>query len=157
MNETTSGAMRLPSVWDPAPSTTVRMSRVRRSGSTPELVVRKVVRELGGTYRTQNQDLPGSPDLANRTRRWAIFVHGCFWHRHSCRRATIPRRNQSLWEAKFERNRRRDRRAIRALRDLGFLVVVVWECRVKDEARLRQRLRAQLHGRFPRRRSGLAP
>ncbi len=105
------------------------MASVRRSGTSPELAVRKVLATYGLRYTLNNRDLPGSPDLANRSRRYAIFVHGCFWHRHSnCPRSTTPSRNREFWQAKFDANVVRDRGAIRALRRMGYSVVVVWEC-----------------------------
>jgi len=81
------------------------------------------------------RSLPGSPDFANKGKRWAIFVHGCFWHRHSgCHKATIPKANRQFWLTKFTDNRARDARAIRALRADKFRVIVVWECEIaKDE------------------------
>jgi DNA mismatch endonuclease (patch repair protein) len=89
--------------------------------------------------------LPGSPDLANRTRRWAIFVHGCFWHRHTgCIRTTTPKRNRPFWTAKFEANCARDRRVRAALRRLGFRTLVIWECQAEREEFALRRLRAWL-------------
>jgi DNA mismatch endonuclease, patch repair protein len=118
-----------------------QMARVRQSGTAPEMVVRAVCRVLGFRFTTDNRDLPGSPDLANRRRGIAIFVHGCYWHRHAnCRRTTTPARNREFWEAKFIANVRRDRRAIAALRRLGYRVMVVWECRARLPAALERRM-----------------
>lgn len=126
-------------------ATSKRMKRVRRSGTDPELVVRSLLRDLGTAYRIRNPDLPGNPDLANRKRRWAIFVHGCFWHGHSnCSRAKLPVRNQSYWSAKIQRNRARDVAAIRALRLRGFAVLVIWECELRDLPLLRAQIAARL-------------
>ncbi len=92
-------------------------------------------------YRTSNEDLPGSPGLANRSRRWAIFVHGCFWHRHSgCSKATAPKRNAAFWSAKFQRNVERDREARGALRRVGFRVLTLWQCEVESPGILARRL-----------------
>ena len=113
----------------PTPATSRRMARVRRSATTPELAVRSALTERGIRFRVSNYDLPGSPDVANRNARWAIFVHGCFWHRHQgCRRATTPSRNAEYWQQKFLTNVRRDARAQRRLRQAGWTVFVVWEC-----------------------------
>lgn len=113
------------------------MGRVRQSGTTPELHVRALVCSMGHRYRIRNSDLPGSPDLANRTQKWAIFVHGCYWHSHSgCPRATVPKRNRAFWLAKFKRNSERDRRAEEALWRLGFRVAVIWECEAGDRRQL---------------------
>src|SRR5262249_2591674 len=90
----------------------------------------------------RNGDLPGSPDAANRTRLWAVFVHGCFWHRHDgCVRTTTPKRNRAFWEAKFAANQTRDRRAGLALRRLGYTVVIVWECEAERHISLVRKLR----------------
>lgn len=103
--------------------------------------MRREVASLGHRYRVSNRDLPGCPDLANRRRRWAIFVHGCFWHRHAgCRLATTPKRNAAYWKAKFDDNVARDRRVTQALRDQGFRVLVVWGCELESPL-LRRRLR----------------
>jgi len=105
------------------------MAGVRRSGTDAERRVRKAASQAGLRYRLDNRDLPGSPDLANRRRKWAIFVHGCFWHRHEgCKRATTPKSNRAFWLAKFKRNQERDRRVEMELRAQGYEVIVVWEC-----------------------------
>lgn len=116
------------------------MQRVRRSGTPAEDEVARACRELGLSYRRNVKSLPGSPDLANKTRRWAVFVNGCFWHAHTgCKKATIPKRNNEFWTSKFEANRRRDAKKIRELRALGYRVLLVWECQV-FEADIRRRL-----------------
>lgn len=115
------------------------MARVRQAGTGPELLVRRACHARGLRYRVQNSDLPGSPDLANRSRRWAIFVHGCFWHRHAgCKKATLPRRNAAFWSAKLQRNVERDRAAVRDLHRLGFTVLTVWQCEAEQAERLAQ-------------------
>jgi DNA mismatch endonuclease (patch repair protein) len=121
------------------------MATVRRSDTAPELAVRKIVCDLGIRYTLKNRDLPGSPDIANRSKRFAIFVHGCFWHRHrNCKRATTPRSNRTFWEEKFEANVRRDRRVAKVLRRLGFSVSTVWECEVARPERVASRLKKEL-------------
>jgi DNA mismatch endonuclease, patch repair protein len=118
-----------------------RMAGVRRSATSPELEVRTAARGIGLRYRTRNRDLAGSPDLANRSKKWAIFVHGCFWHRHlGCRKATMPKNNRAFWAAKFRRNVERDARAQQLLRTLGYEVVVIWECETRDVTRVEERL-----------------
>jgi len=117
------------------------MKRVRRRGTPSERAVAHLCRELGLAYRLNVRSLPGSPDLANKSARWAIFVNGCFWHYHTnCRLAKIPVRNSEFWSAKFVDNRKRDARKIKELRALGFRVAVVWQCEVKTLERLRERL-----------------
>jgi DNA mismatch endonuclease (patch repair protein) len=125
------------------------MRRVRRAGTEPELALRRVLSDLGLRYTLRNRDLPGSPDIANRRKRFAIFVHGCFWHRHAgCRRTTTPKANRAFWEAKFEANIVRDRQAIRDLKRLGYRVVVIWECRVHASDRITSQVSAILGGRL---------
>jgi DNA mismatch endonuclease (patch repair protein) len=124
-------------VRDGVPRTTAlaseRMSLIRHRNTAPEMRVRRAIAAMGVRYRTGNRDLPGSPDLANRSRTWAIFVHGCFWHHHAgCGRASIPKSNRDFWEAKFAANRTRDTRARHALETMGFRVVTLWECEVHD-------------------------
>jgi DNA mismatch endonuclease, patch repair protein len=121
--------------------TSTRMARIRQKGTIPELVVRKTLRTLGIGYRLNVRSLPGSPDLANKLRKLAVFVQGCYWHHHTqCKRATMPKRNGIFWEQKFIENRHRDARAIRELRRLGYTVVVVWECETINVTSLRTRL-----------------
>jgi DNA mismatch endonuclease (patch repair protein) len=113
------------------------MARVRQRGTAPELVVRHVASLFGLRYRVRNSDLPGSPDLANRSRKFAVFVHGCYWHRHAgCRQTTTPKMNVAFWKAKFARNVERDAVAARALREIGYEVVTVWECETRNQARV---------------------
>lgn len=121
------------------------MRAVRRKDTTPELRVRRLAHRLGLRFRLHRHDLPGTPDMVFPRWRIALFVHGCFWHRHSgCRYATMPATRREFWEAKFTANQARDRRQAEQLRSLGWRVVVVWEC----ETRLLQELEARLRALF---------
>ena len=112
--------------------TSARLGRIPQRDTSVEVLVRKLLHADGIRYRIHNRDLPGSPDVANRSQRWAIFVHGCFWHHHEgCPRATIPKRNRKFWLKKFDANRNRDRTAVDQLRGLGFRCFVVWECQLR--------------------------
>jgi DNA mismatch endonuclease Vsr len=125
----------------PDPLRSALMARVRQSGTASELVVGASLRSLGASYRVNVRQLPGSPDFANRMKKWAVFVHGCFWHHHSgCKRATVPKTNKKFWRTKFVANRARDRKAISDLRRSGYRVAVVWECEVAHADLLRARL-----------------
>jgi DNA mismatch endonuclease Vsr len=105
------------------------MAGVRQSDTAPETAVGICLRSLGLHYRKNVKVLPGSPDFANQSAKWAVFVHGCFWHHHSnCRKATIPKTNTEFWTGKFHANRKRDALAIARLRTKGYRVVLVWEC-----------------------------
>lgn len=118
------------------------MAGVRQRDTSAEMLVRQILSRMGHRYRSKNRDLPGSPDIANRSRRWAVFVHGCFWHRHEgCVRTTTPKRNRLFWEEKFVQNKLRDARVRNALHKRGFRTVVIWECQVEsDEALVSRRL-----------------
>lgn len=109
--------------------TSERLARQRQLSTEAELNVARKLRALGLGYRKNVKALPGSPDFANVSKRWAIFVNGCFWHHHTnCRRATVPRNNETFWRSKFAANRSRDARAVRELRKRGFKVLILWEC-----------------------------
>ena len=108
------------------------MRRVRRAGTAAEASTALILHNAGMRYRRNVKSLPGSPDFANKTRRWAVFVNGCFWHHHNnCRRATIPKRNRGFWLEKFKANKVRDATKIRALRKMGFRVITIWECELE--------------------------
>ena len=108
------------------------MSRVPQKATTPEQRVAQALRALGLSYRRNVRSLPGTPDFSNRSKGWAIQVHGCFWHRHDCKRATLPLHNRELWLEKFAKNQARDARCEAALGALGLRVVTIWECQTKD-------------------------
>jgi len=121
------------------------MQRVRQKGTPAETRVARACRDLGLRYRLNVRSLPGSPDVANKTQRWAIFVHGCFWHRHAgCAKATTPKRNAAFWRAKFEANRERDARKLAELEAAGFEVVVVWQCETEEPRKLEALLARRL-------------
>ncbi|PIF13009.1 very short patch repair endonuclease [Janthinobacterium sp. 13] len=113
-----------------------RMALIRSKDTVPELVLRKAIHALGMRYRLHAKDLPGKPDLIFPRYHSALFVHGCFWHRHEgCKVATTPRSNTDFWIEKFNKNTRRDARTIHALESLGWRVIIVWECEVSTAAR----------------------
>lgn len=99
----------------------------------PEFAVRRALHELGYRFRLHDPQLPGKPDIVFPGRKKVIFVHGCYWHGHSCRFGVAQSKsNQKFWRAKLTANQGRDERAIAALRDIGWRVHVTWECEVKD-------------------------
>jgi len=117
------------------------MRRVRQRDTAPERAVRQLLWATGARYRTNVTDLPGSPDIANQSRKKAVFVHGCYWHHHGgCDHATVPKRNREFWVQKFRRNQERDRRKERALREMDFDVLVVWACELDAPEGLQRRL-----------------
>lgn len=122
--------------------TSARMSRVRPVDTRPELIVRRALWTLGYRYRLHQYDLPGRPDVVLRSRRAAIYVHGCFWHRHpGCTRATTPKRNAQLWEEKFHHTVVRDRDSLQALREAGWKTLVLWECQIQEPTSLTRTLK----------------
>ena len=122
------------------------MRAVRSVGTRPELLVRKLARAIRPGYRLNRRDIPGAPDLAWIGAKRALFVHGCFWHGHDCTRgARTPKTNRAYWEAKIARNRARDEKALAMLDREGWTSLVLWECELKDEAGVRERLRAFLN------------
>jgi len=123
------------------PARRALMQRVRQRGTSTEKIVASICRDLGLRYRLNVRSLPGSPDLANKAHCWAVFVHGCFWHRHlGCAKATTPKRNAVFWREKFEANVARDARKIGQLKKAGYEVIVIWQCETENRKKLRTRL-----------------
>jgi DNA mismatch endonuclease, patch repair protein len=120
------------------------MSRIRSKNTKPEMAVRKVAHAAGLRFRLHRKDLPGTPDLVFPSRSIALFVHGCFWHRHHCTHATSPATNADYWAAKFDRNVRRDARNASELRKLGWRCVRIWECETKNANKLAGVLRRKV-------------
>jgi DNA mismatch endonuclease, patch repair protein len=126
------------------------MSRVRSRNTTPELSVRCLLHRLGFRFRLHRKDLPGRPDIVLPRWRAVVFVHGCFWHRHTgCRLATSPGTRVEYWTMKFARNVERDRENQAALRERGWNVVVIWECELQSPEILAARLEAAIRGGDP--------
>lgn len=121
------------------------MRQVKGRDTNPELNVRRLVWALGFRYRLCAKDLPGKPDLVFRGRRKVVFVHGCFWHGHDCPRGSrIPATHQEYWRKKIAGNVARDAEHVAKLQQLGWQVLVVWECELKERAKLIISLKAFL-------------
>lgn len=117
------------------------MRGVRSQGTMPERIVRSIAHALGFRFRLGGCQLPGRPDLTFPRLGAVVFVHGCFWHQHSCPRGSRqPKTNRSYWLPKLGRNVKRDKQAVGLLRRTGWRVLVVWECQTRDPERLRVRL-----------------
>ena len=117
------------------------MSRVSSKNTTPELIVRSLVHRLGFRFRLHYEKLPGKPDIAFPSRHKVIFVHGCFWHGHSrCQKGRLPKSNLELWRTKLGKNRRRDRSNVKAIKRVGWQVLIVWQCELKNLDRLKTRI-----------------
>ena len=119
-----------------------RMSRVKSRDTKPELKLRKLVWGLGYRYRTNRQDVAGKPDIAFIGRKRAIFLHGCFWHRHDCPAGTRrPKSHLDFWERKFSNNIRRDEIVAQKLEAAGWRALVIWECEMSYPAHVADRVR----------------
>lgn len=123
------------------------MRAVKGENTRPEQAVRSLLHALGYRFRLHRRDLPGSPDIVFPGRKAVVFVHGCFWHGHGCTRGRrMPKANADYWVGKLSRNTARDAKARAGLEALGWRVLVVWECEIKDAAMLADRLRDFLGG-----------
>src|SRR5271170_5733637 len=124
----------MPDVLTPA-QRSFNMSRIRGRDTKPELLLRRGVHARGFRFRLHRGDLPGRPDLVFPARRAVIFVHGCFWHGHNCPMCRLPATRTDFWRTKIEKNRTRDRDAIKALATKGWRILVVWECALRGPVR----------------------
>lgn len=120
------------------------MAKVGQRNTKPELVVRQLLHRLGYRFRLHRTDLPGSPDIVLPRYRVAIFVDGCFWHGHSCRAGRLPASRVEYWTQKISANQERDRRQTRELRRLGWTVVRVWSCELRNLPAIEKRLSKKL-------------
>lgn len=114
------------------------MAAIKGSHTKPELTVRRALHAAGLRYRLHAKDLPGRPDLVFPKHRAVVFIHGCFWHQHSCHLFKWPATRKEFWEQKIGRNVANDLRAIEKLQDLGWRVAIVWECALKGKTRLNE-------------------
>jgi len=117
------------------------MARIRGKDTKPEKAVRSILHGLGYRFRLHRRDLPGTPDVVLPRHKAVVMVNGCFWHRHACKAGSrTPKSNVDFWMSKFERNVERDVRVAAQLRELGWKVLTVWECEVRDADSLAERL-----------------
>ena len=117
------------------------MRAVKSADTAPEMTVRRMAHRMGYRFRLHRRDLPGKPDLVFPKLRKVVFVHGCFWHGHHCARgARMPRANAEYWRAKIGRNSVRDAVNVAALKLAGWRSAVIWECELKNLARVKKRL-----------------
>lgn len=115
------------------------MRAVKDRDTAPEMIVRRLVHSMGYRYRLYRKDLPGKPDLTFQSHHKVIFVHGCFWHGHNCKRgARVPKTNREYWETKIARNMIRDSQTCKDLNAIGWKVLVIWECQLNDAILLRR-------------------
>lgn len=123
------------------------MSRIRSKNTTSELVVRSLLHQLGYRFRLHRKDLPGRPDIVLPRHRKIVFVHGCFWHGHTCKLGSKPKTNVSYWQTKIRTNRARDARNREELMGQGWTVLELWECEVRRFDGLQARLQEFMQAR----------
>jgi DNA mismatch endonuclease (patch repair protein) len=116
------------------------MSRVKGRDTTPEIAVRRMLHALGYRYRLHVKSLPGKPDIVFGPRKKVVFIHGCFWHGHRCGKGRLPKSNTTFWTEKIATNKARDRRNVKGLKDLGWQILVIWQCQLKDPLAVRTRI-----------------
>lgn len=134
----------------PTSQRSAMMARVRGKNTAPEIAVRRMAHRMGLRFRLYRRDLPGTPDMVFPRHRVALFVHGCFWHRHAgCPRCTTPKTRRKFWAEKFRRNVERDQRAETDLRDSGWTVIAIWECQTRDAVALGERLASAFSNEVP--------
>jgi len=110
------------------------MSRIRSNNTLPEIYIRKALWQMGYRYRLHYKLLPGKPDIVITKQKIVVFVHGCFWHRHeNCIEASRPKTNSEYWETKINKNMERDKRNQNEIKKLGWKIIIIWECMVKND------------------------
>lgn len=122
----------------------VQMAKVRRKDTKPEMVVRCLIHAMGLRYRLHDRHLPGCPDIVFKRHGRLVFVNGCFWHQHSdshCRLARLPKTKLDFWLPKFEAIRKRDSENLHRLDQMGWKILVIWECQLKDKTELKTSIR----------------
>lgn len=112
----------------PAQTRSRVMSRIRSKNTKPEMIVRAALHRAGYRFRLHKKELPGTPDIALAHYKTVIFINGCFWHGHDCAKGKLPTSNVEFWQDKIDRNRARDNAATETLLQLGWRVIVIWEC-----------------------------
>lgn len=117
------------------------MRSVKSQDTEPELTVRRLLHKMGFRYRLHRKDLPGKPDIVFASRKKVIFIHGCFWHGHYCKRGgRRPKTNKEYWQSKIERNVQRFDKQIKELAEEEWSVLTIWECQLKDTEVLKDSL-----------------
>lgn len=120
------------------------MSAVGVRNTSAELQARAILKRLRYRFTTQGMSLAGRPDIVFRKRKKVIFIHGCFWHGHRCRKGRLPKSRLGYWRPKIDANKRRDRRNIAHLRSTGWSVLIVWQCQLRNAKAVAERMKAFL-------------
>lgn len=122
------------------------MKKVRGKNTSPELLVRKIIYSLGYRYRLHGKDLPGKPDIVFRWRKKVIFIHGCFWHAHGCKKGQPPKSNLPYWIPKLQENKIRDQDNIKSISAMGWSALIIWQCEIKSKDELIDKINSFLKG-----------
>ena len=109
------------------------MSKITGKDTKPELIIRKALFSEGYRYRLHRKDLPGKPDIVFTSRKKVIFINGCFWHGHNCKRATLPATNKDFWKKKIDGNKKRDKKNLSKLKSMGWKTLTIWQCKIKKK------------------------
>lgn len=128
------------------------MSKISGKETKPEILVRKYLFSKGFRFRKNVKDLPGKPDIVLPRYKTVIFINGCFWHGHTCKRGMLPKTNQAFWKEKIGKNMERDIRNISELEEKEWNVIVVWQCEIKNDKSCKDRLEIlmdQIRGKYP--------
>lgn len=117
------------------------MSQNKGKDTSPEISVRRLVYSLGFRYRLHRRDLPGCPDMVFPGKKKVIFINGCYWHRHNCKKGrSMPQTRKNFWQSKFKKTILRDKRNLKKLRLLGYKIIVIWECQIRNSEKLSAKL-----------------
>ncbi len=141
--------MKTRTVKTPIKTRSEIMRCVKSANTTPEMRVRSLIYKLGYRYRLCRPELPGKPDIVFISKRKVIFVHGCYWHGHDCARGSrIPKTNTDYWVEKVTKNKTRDAANIASLQEQGWSVLVIWECELRDEDSMKNKIISFLEARI---------
>ena len=123
------------------------MQHVKDKDTGPEMTIRRLVHKMGYRYGLHRKDLPGKPDMVFTSRKKIIFIHGCFWHGHNCKSGRKkPRTNENYWVSKIEKNKKRDVINRKKLKEMGWNILVIWECEINDILKIKNKIEQFLNG-----------
>ena len=117
------------------------MSKISGTGTKPEILVRKYLFSKGFRFRKNDKRLPGRPDIVLPKYKTVIFIHGCFWHGHHCKAGKLPETNKEFWENKINSNMERDKKNQHKLEKLGWKIIIVWQCKLKNKKMMTKKLK----------------
>ncbi len=121
------------------------MSNIGNKDTKPELRIRSLLHQMGYRFRLHRKDLPGKPDIVLPKYKTVIFIHGCYWHRHTCKKGrSTPTSNREFWEEKFSKNIERDKRNLVELKNIGWNIITIWQCELKNMEKIQSRLKSHL-------------